>query len=125
MDNTCVVCGAVIPEGRQVCPACEQKHCGQLEDEQVMTYLLRQSVLKGPPGGEKIILHGQFTGDTLKSPDTTAYKAEKKQRHGTAFRRFFDFLNAFFVSGKRRGKASFFTTPMARWRRRTGNWRGR
>lgn len=22
-DNTCVVCGAVIPEGRQVCPACE------------------------------------------------------------------------------------------------------
>ena len=58
MDNTCVVCGAVIPEGRQVCPACEQKHCGQLEDEQVMTYLLRQSVLKGPPGGEKIICMG-------------------------------------------------------------------
>ena len=23
-DNTCVYCGAVIPEGRQVCPACEK-----------------------------------------------------------------------------------------------------
>lgn len=24
MDNTCVCCGAVIPEGRQVCKACEE-----------------------------------------------------------------------------------------------------
>ena len=23
MNNTCVCCGAVIPEGRQVCPNCE------------------------------------------------------------------------------------------------------
>lgn len=22
-DNTCVCCGAVIPEGRQICPSCE------------------------------------------------------------------------------------------------------
>ena len=25
MEDTCVICGRVIPEGRQVCPACEQK----------------------------------------------------------------------------------------------------
>ena len=25
MDNKCVCCGAVIPEGRQVCPSCENK----------------------------------------------------------------------------------------------------
>lgn len=25
MDNTCVCCGAIIPEGRQVCPGCEMK----------------------------------------------------------------------------------------------------
>lgn len=24
MENRCVCCGAVIPEGRQVCPACEE-----------------------------------------------------------------------------------------------------
>ena len=24
-DNTCICCGAVIPEGRQVCPQCEQE----------------------------------------------------------------------------------------------------
>ena len=25
MNNTCVCCGAVIPEGRQVCPICERR----------------------------------------------------------------------------------------------------
>lgn len=24
-DNRCVCCGRIIPEGRQVCPVCEQK----------------------------------------------------------------------------------------------------
>lgn len=24
-DNTCVCCGAQIPEGRQICPICERK----------------------------------------------------------------------------------------------------
>jgi RNA polymerase subunit RPABC4/transcription elongation factor Spt4 len=23
--NTCIMCGAIIPEGRQVCPQCEEK----------------------------------------------------------------------------------------------------
>lgn len=29
MDNTCIMCGDIIPEGRQVCPICENKvmHC--------------------------------------------------------------------------------------------------
>lgn len=25
MDEKCIVCGSVIPEGRQVCPTCERK----------------------------------------------------------------------------------------------------
>ena len=25
MDNRCICCGDIIPEGRQVCLACEQK----------------------------------------------------------------------------------------------------
>ena len=29
MDNTCVCCGAVIPEGRQVCKACEEGFVNQ------------------------------------------------------------------------------------------------
>ena len=24
MDNTCIICGELIPEGRQVCPECEK-----------------------------------------------------------------------------------------------------
>ena len=24
MDNRCVCCGAIIPEGRKVCPSCEE-----------------------------------------------------------------------------------------------------
>jgi len=27
MDNLCVMCGAVIPEGRQTCPQCEAAVC--------------------------------------------------------------------------------------------------
>ena len=23
MDNTCICCGEIIPEGRQICPQCE------------------------------------------------------------------------------------------------------
>lgn len=55
MDDTCVVCGAIIPEGRQVCPVCEQKYCGHLEDGQAMAHLLRQSVLERPPNADRII----------------------------------------------------------------------
>ena len=29
MDNTCVCCGAVIPEGRMVCWACENRQVGR------------------------------------------------------------------------------------------------
>lgn len=25
MNNTCVCCGAIVPEGRQVCPICERQ----------------------------------------------------------------------------------------------------
>lgn len=28
MEDRCVCCGEVIPEGRQVCPNCEQKYAG-------------------------------------------------------------------------------------------------
>ena len=26
MNERCVCCGAIIPEGRQVCPSCEETH---------------------------------------------------------------------------------------------------
>lgn len=26
MNNTCICCGEIIPEGRQVCPACDKTH---------------------------------------------------------------------------------------------------
>lgn len=28
MEDRCIVCGEVVPEGRQVCPKCEVKKCG-------------------------------------------------------------------------------------------------
>ena len=34
MTDTCVCCGQTVPEGRMVCPGCEQKteeRCGQME----------------------------------------------------------------------------------------------
>ena len=32
MDNTCVCCGAVIPEGRQVCKACDEGFIAQNQE---------------------------------------------------------------------------------------------
>lgn len=29
VDNTCVCCGEIIPEGRQVCPRCEKVPSGK------------------------------------------------------------------------------------------------
>ena len=28
MEDTCVICGEIVPEGRQVCPVCESKYRG-------------------------------------------------------------------------------------------------
>ena len=28
MEERCIVCGDVVPEGRQVCPVCETERCG-------------------------------------------------------------------------------------------------
>ncbi len=32
MEETCVICGAPVPEGRQVCPKC-QKEIEEAEDD--------------------------------------------------------------------------------------------
>lgn len=31
MDNTCVCCGEIIPEGRMVCPNCEEGFINSVE----------------------------------------------------------------------------------------------
>ena len=31
MENRCVCCGEIIPEGRMVCPLCQEKASGRLE----------------------------------------------------------------------------------------------
>lgn len=33
IDNTCVMCGDIIPEGRQVCPICEMKNAAAARAE--------------------------------------------------------------------------------------------
>ncbi|MBO7423261.1 MAG: DUF2116 family Zn-ribbon domain-containing protein [Oscillospiraceae bacterium] len=47
MEDRCVVCGAVIPEGRQICPRCEaevprpkEKRKRTATDNEVFLYIL-------------------------------------------------------------------------------------
>ena len=55
MEDRCVACGAVVPEGRQVCPACEagatpvinRKHAEVFELDNFMTRLENAGILKG------------------------------------------------------------------------------
>ena len=36
MEDRCLICGAVIPEGRQVCPTCERGDTGKRDRERVI-----------------------------------------------------------------------------------------
>ena len=36
MEDTCAICGKIIPEGRQVCPVCESKHGEQSKNQEQM-----------------------------------------------------------------------------------------
>ena len=38
MENTCIACGVVMPEGRQICPNCEQGHTPQKEKEDTQNW---------------------------------------------------------------------------------------
>ena len=102
MDDTCVICGAYVPEGRLVCPDCERKNgCLSYEQENTAQYQ-RQSGWKEPPEPYCPIHTRYYVSITSKSPDTASYKATRKSRLRTAFRKIFDFLDAFFISRQRR-----------------------
>ena len=36
-NNRCVICGAIIPEGRQVCPLCERKASKRKTEREVIS----------------------------------------------------------------------------------------
>ncbi len=37
MEDRCIMCGEVIPEGRMVCPSCEKNALNQELDEEIET----------------------------------------------------------------------------------------
>ena len=41
MDNRCIICGEIIPEGREVCPNCEAGHTPKAENEKKNDYNLK------------------------------------------------------------------------------------
>ena len=43
MEDYCVVCGAIVPEGLQVCPICEFKNGIRKDDSSEMRILLASS----------------------------------------------------------------------------------
>lgn len=54
MDNLCIVCGAVIPEGRQVCPNCEKEY--GYDDSLVVdnSHFLRGSICRNSTDGTSV-----------------------------------------------------------------------
>ncbi len=102
MEDTCVVCGKIVPEGRQVCPTCERENGCLPDDRKAMAYLLHQSAWKESEAAVQNKIRGHFSGGTGKRPDTAA----RPTRPRKAFRQLFDYLDAFFISRKkkRRGK---------------------
>lgn len=46
MENTCVCCGEIIPEGRQICPVCI-KQLKEYQVEGAKTISVKKFVVKG------------------------------------------------------------------------------
>lgn len=100
MDETCVVCGKPVPEGRQVCPSCEQKKGCVPDDQKTMAYLLHQSVWKESQAASQSTVCGHFPGETGKRPNISLCAMTRQARPPKAFRQFIDYLDAFFISRK-------------------------
>lgn len=49
MEDHYVMCGEIIPEGRQVCPVCEKKYGGSDNSEGQAAFLFREHKSKGMP----------------------------------------------------------------------------
>ena len=43
MEDYCVICGAIVPEGLQVCPICERKYGIKKNESAEMNILLESS----------------------------------------------------------------------------------
>lgn len=61
-DNLCVICGAVIPEERQVCPICGQSEAEHFE--KAMSRKLEQPEFKPDDAIEQSFRQGYTTGFT-------------------------------------------------------------
>lgn len=49
MEDHCVMCGKIIPEGRQVCPFCEKKYSGSDDHESQAAFLMQKPIYTGKP----------------------------------------------------------------------------
>ena len=58
MPERCVCCGAIIPEGRQVCPICENGNVGAYQKA------YRNGYAKGYADAKKNEKHGRWVEDT-------------------------------------------------------------
>ena len=81
MDNTCVCCGAVVPEGRMVCWACENRQGVSPERtndmKETMNPLYAVVAATGAYGeaaGGTIVLDEPATGDVLAFLEANATK---------------------------------------------------
>ena len=101
MEDCCSICGSIIPEGRQICPVCERSNGCLTDERREMVQLLRHSVWKEPPAHNQDSIPGPFAGETVKGQDTITYRTARIERCGMAFRQFFNWLGAFFISWKR------------------------
>ena len=72
MEDYCVICGAIVPEGLQVCPICEFKNGIRKDDSREMRILLASSYVSEFQSETKVnhergTLHERFRNWTCHS----------------------------------------------------------
>lgn len=79
-DNTCIFCGDIIPEGRQVCPVCEMKAAAQKrKDEKRRKKSSRDIKYNRENIIQKVIAFNRKNSDDMKILD---YLKSKKSASG-------------------------------------------
>ena len=57
MENRCLICGRIVPEGTEVCPLCLKKWLPDEDDDPEKLQSIKKANEQKKKGDERIVIH--------------------------------------------------------------------
>lgn len=57
MENRCLICGRIVPEGTEVCPLCLKKWLPDEDDDPEKLQSIKKANKQKKKGDERIVIH--------------------------------------------------------------------